>query len=71
MIEMRWLRKRTGKKYDAHSDTAFNDDTTMVLQYRQKIDTTIYAGYGPATPASTSTVWSDWVDVPIIHQDHT
>ena len=69
MTELRWLEKRIGKKHDAHDNTSFNDDTVKVLQYRQQIDTTIYAGYGLAPRLTPSVHWSDWTDVPTVHED--
>ena len=49
MIEMRWYVPVVGEK---------------VLQYRQKIDTTIRAGMFNDAPATMQ--WSEWKDVPVI-----
>ena len=50
MIEMRWLVPVVGEK---------------VLQYRQKIDTTVYAGIGPFPDSARNMQWSTWKDVPL------
>jgi hypothetical protein len=50
MIEMRWLIPVSGEK---------------VLQYRQKIDTTVYAGSGPFHESAKNMQWSHWRDVPV------
>jgi hypothetical protein len=51
MIEMRWLVPVNGAK---------------VLQYRQKIDTTVYAGIGPFPDSAKNMQWSQWQDVPLV-----
>ncbi len=49
MIELRWL---------------VNNDNSRRLQYRQKVDTTVYAGLGPFPDSWKKMQWSDWSDVP-------
>ena len=51
MIEMRWLVPVDGAK---------------ILQYRQKIDTTVYAGIGPFSGSAKNMQWSQWQDVPLV-----
>ncbi len=36
-----------------------------VLQYRQKVDMTIYAGLGPFPDSAKNMQWSKWIDVPL------
>ena len=50
MIEMRWLVPVEGEKR---------------LQYRQKIDVTMYAGLGPFPDSAKNMQWSEWRDVPM------
>ncbi len=50
MIEMRWLVPVVGEK---------------VLQYRQKVDMTIYAGMGPFPDSAKNMQWSEWRTVPM------
>jgi hypothetical protein len=50
MIEMRWYVSVVGEK---------------VLQYRQKVDTTIYAGLGPFPDSAKNMQWGKWQDVPV------
>jgi hypothetical protein len=50
MIEMRWYVPVTGEK---------------VLQYRQKVDATVYAGIGPFPDSAKNMQWSKWTDVPL------
>ena len=50
MIEMRLLVPVVGEK---------------VLQYRQKVDTAVYAGTGPFPDSAKNMQWSSWKDVPI------
>lgn len=50
MIEMRWLVPVNGEK---------------VLQYRQMVDTTVYAGNGPFPDSAKKMQWSEWKDVPL------
>jgi hypothetical protein len=50
MIEMRWLVPVVGEK---------------VLQYRQKVDTTVYAGLGPFSDSAKNMQWSEWRTVPM------
>lgn len=49
MIELRWL---------------VNNDNSRRLQYRQKVDTTVYAGLGPFPDGMKNMQWSSWTDVP-------
>lgn len=49
MIEMRWFVKLNGVK---------------VLQMRQQIDQTVYAGFPPPGQFVKHLVWSEWSDVP-------
>lgn len=50
MIEMRWYVPVSGEK---------------VLQYRQKVDVTVYAGMGPFPDSAKNMQWSKWIDVPL------
>lgn len=50
MIEMRWYVPVTGDK---------------VLQYRQQVDVTVYAGLGPFPDSARNMQWSPWKDVPL------
>lgn len=55
MIELRWLIRQGW------------DGPEKVLQYRQKVDTTIRAGTNwtlPETRITTNMQWSNWTDVP-------
>jgi hypothetical protein len=65
MIELRWARRVVGKLYDANNNTAFNDDTRLVLQMRTQYDATVYAGMATGT-VPRNMVWTDWKDVPIV-----
>ncbi len=49
MIEMRWYVPVSGEK---------------VLQYRQKVDVTVYAGLGSFPDSARNMQWSEWQDVP-------
>lgn len=53
MIELRWLVPVEGEKR---------------LQYRQKIDTAVYAGTGPFPDSAKSMQWSEWRDVPLVSE---
>jgi hypothetical protein len=53
MIEMRWYVPVEGDK---------------VLQYRQKVDVTVYAGIGPFPSTAQNMQWSDWKTVPVESQ---
>lgn len=60
MIELRWLTDRRGYGY-----------ATPILQYRQKIDTTIRAGlwHDPVEEMKTANwQWSEWIDVPEVKE---
>jgi hypothetical protein len=59
MFELRWLER-------VDPDTALAE---AVLQYRCKIDTTLYAGNGPYPQAQPVQVWSDWRDVQRVSAD--
>lgn len=62
MIELRWkeiLSKVEHKGYRPVVKT--------VLQYRQKVDNSFYAGSPPANYTPTLE-WSDWRDVPTIQE---
>ena len=37
-----------------------------VLQYRQKIDVSVYAGLGPFPDSAKNIQWSEWQDVPLV-----
>lgn len=52
MIELRWL---------------VNNDNSRRLQYRQKVDTTVYAGLGPFPESWKNMQWSQWADVPEVY----
>ena len=55
MIELRWYVPVTGEKR---------------LQYRQKMDVTVYAGLGPFPDGAKNMQWSQWRDVPsVVDQD--
>jgi hypothetical protein len=51
MIEMRWYVPNDGNK---------------VLQYRQQVDVTVYAGLGPFSDSARNMQWSEWRDVPLV-----
>ena len=53
MIEMRWYVPVSGEK---------------VLQYRQKVDVTVYAGLGPYPDSAKNMQWSKWFDVPLVSE---
>jgi hypothetical protein len=50
MIELRWYVPVVGEK---------------VLQYRQKVDVTVYAGLGPFPDSARNMQWSGWETVPL------
>lgn len=71
MIEMRWLTWEEekvihpdpmliqyGRKYEP------TRITMRKLQYRQMIDTAVYAGLGPFPDGAKKMAWSEWRDVP-------
>ena len=69
MIELRWLKRYTGKTvYNQYGLDELEKET--VLQYRQKIDTTIRAGmWSNEDIARTATYeWSDWHDVKTVDE---
>jgi hypothetical protein len=51
MIELRWFVPVEGEKR---------------LQYRQKIDVTVYAGLGPFPDSAKNMQWSEWRNVPLV-----
>ena len=53
MIELRWYVPVNGNK---------------VLQYRQKIDTNIYAGFNRPEGVAPNMQWSPWQDVPLVSE---
>jgi hypothetical protein len=50
MIELRWLVPVNGP---------------TVLQYRQKVDTAVYAGLGSFPDSAKNMQWSEWREVPV------
>lgn len=70
MIELRWLTRKTGDKV-INRYGMFSDGEVTVLQYRQKIDTTAYAGLGPFPETLKNMQWSDWKDVPSVVETAT
>jgi hypothetical protein len=70
MIELRWLRRGTGRQiYDRYGLDA--DEVETVLQYRQKVDTTVRAGLNWSNDDLAKTAnyqWSEWTDVPTVGQ---
>lgn len=67
MIELRWLRRNTGNR-TLNQYGFFQDETEQVLQFRQKVDVTVYAGMGPFPESWQNMQWSDWTDVPVLDQ---
>lgn len=70
MIEMRWLTRTedepisTGVYGWAAGKTVLTQKVVKrVLQYRQKIDTNVYAGLGIFGTIAPNKQWSEWVDV--------
>lgn len=71
MIQMRWL---TYEEEEPGVSNAYgmwfgkpitaNKVKKRVLQYRQQIDTTVYAGMGPFPTAFKNVQWTEWADVP-------
>ncbi len=62
MIEMRWLTRDS--TLDISEDHIPCYTKERVLQYRQKVDMTIYAGLGPFPDSARNMQWSEWQDVP-------
>jgi len=73
MIEMRWLTWQEeevawppaeliqfGRKYGTKSVTK------RKLQYRQMVDTAVYAGLDPFSDSAKNMQWSEWRDVPLV-----
>jgi hypothetical protein len=50
MIELRWMVPVEGER---------------VLQYRQKVDITFYAGLGPFPDSARNMQWGEWQTVPM------
>ena len=65
MIQMRWLEREI--KFRIPFSTITYTDKELVLQYRQQIDSTVYAGFPPTGNASGLT-WSNWIDVPTVNE---
>ena len=57
MIEIRWLVR------------AGWDGPERILQFRQKIDMTVYAGNGPFADSLKNMQWSEWKDVPVVKDE--
>jgi hypothetical protein len=57
MIEIRWLVR------------AGWDGPERILQSRQKIDMTVYAGNGPFADSLKNMQWSEWKDVPVVKDE--
>ena len=62
MIELRWLTRDS--TLDISEDHIPCYAKERVLQYRQKVDLTIYAGQGPFPDSAKNMQWSLWQDVP-------
>lgn len=64
MVELRWR--------NIYSKVVFQGKKTLlktVLEYRQKIDKNIYAGF-PANNVSTQLEWSEWKEVPTVEEEN-
>ncbi len=68
MIEMRWLTRDS--TVDISEDHIPCYAKERVLQYRQKVDMTIYAGLGPFPDSARNMQWSEWRDVPEVTDGH-
>lgn len=73
MIEMRWVctTEEEPVPFDIRVDTfggkpRIQTVTKKKLQYRQMVDTTVYAGLGPFPDSAKNMQWSAWKDVPEI-----
>lgn len=62
MIELRWKEILSKVEYNGSRPIV-----KTVLQYRQKVDKTIYAGFPPPN-SNANLEWSDWRDVPTIQE---
>lgn len=62
MIELRWKEILSKVEHNGHRPVV-----RTVLQYRQKIDKTVYAGFPPQHTTATLE-WSEWRDVPTIQE---
>lgn len=76
MIEMRWLVRTedepisTGVYGWAAGKTVLTQKVVKrVLQYRQKVDTNIYAGLNVFGAIAPKMQWSDWTDVREVMED--
>ena len=69
MIELRFLRRNTGERI-INKHGMFTDGEETVLQYRQKIDTTVRAGQWSTMKIieTANYQWTDWIDVEITDQ---
>ena len=69
MIELRFLRRNTGERI-INKHGMFTDGEETVLQYRQKIDTTVRAGQWSTMKIieTANYQWTDWIDVKTIDQ---
>lgn len=63
MIELRW--KEILSKVE-HKGT--RPIVKTVLQYRQMVDKTVYAGFPSPSALGQAMSWSDWQDVPTIQE---
>jgi hypothetical protein len=65
MVELRWR--------NVYSKVVFKGQKTLlktVLEYRQKIDKAIYAGFPPSNN-NPVLEWSDWKEVPTVNEDES
>ena len=62
MIELRWKEILSKVEHNGHRPVL-----KTVLQYRQKVDKTVFAGFPPANH-TPNLEWSDWQDVPTIQE---
>ncbi len=61
-VELRYFDRKTANRYTTGGQTIF-DVRETVLQYRQA-DHTFNNG-----PGNSTTVWSDWQDVPTVKEE--
>ena len=61
MIELRWKEILSKVEHNGHRPVV-----KTVLQYRQMVDKTAYAGFPPPSALAPAMSWSDWKDVPTI-----
>lgn len=76
MIQMRWLviEEEVPAPTDVYGYWLGKPATMIkqrrkVLQYRQQVDTTAYAGFGPFPNAFKNVQWSEWIDVPEVEME--